>query len=360
MDDYPKVVTANQRALEAARRQGMIQIEVRALHHQAFARRRTGGLAACDPALAAIRLARRKAEASGDPLLLNGVLVDLGSVLSNCNQPALADQVQQEALRRLRETGAFGKMAPLLFNLGASRLTQGDLIGADRLMREALASCETHSGILCRERFLHPVGANRLHRGEIAEARRMLEEGSRLNLRIGNRSRVAEAQAYLPTLTAWSGDLAQGIRLQRELLAGWQRAGSPWGTAWGHSGLAILLAEAGRGREALGHARRAMALANQYQEATLDACSRASLALAELAAGDLAAADRESALALARLRPPHKPFCSFIVWSVRSQVLLETGQLDAAEPLITEGLDLARHGGSRPISPPKHGPRGSA
>jgi tetratricopeptide (TPR) repeat protein len=321
LEDFPKVVTANQRALEAARRQGMVQVEVRALHHQATARRHTGGLAACDQILAAIRLARRKAEASGDPILLSGVLVDLGAMLSSCNQPALADQVHQEALGHLRKSGAFGKMAPLLFNLGDARLTRGDLLGADRLMREALVICETHSGILCRERFLHPIGVNRLHRGELAEARRMLEESLRLNLRLGNPRMVAQSRAYLPTLAFWSGDLAQAIKLQREILAQWQAAGSTWAIAWAHTNLALLLAEAGRGTEALEHARRAVALANQSDEVTVDACSRASLALAELATGDLAAADRESARALARLRPPRKPVCAFIVWSVRSHVL---------------------------------------
>jgi ATP/maltotriose-dependent transcriptional regulator MalT len=34
-----------------------------------------------------------------------------------------------------------------------------------------------------------------------------------------------------------------------------------------------------------------------------------------------------------------------MVWRVRTQVLLARGQLDAAEPLIAEGLDLARRTG---------------
>ncbi|HBL30755.1 MAG TPA: hypothetical protein DD490_28300, partial [Acidobacteria bacterium] len=59
-----------------------------------------------------------------------------------------------------------GKTAPLLYNLGGIRLDEGDLLGADRLMREAFETCRAH-GLACEERFLHPLGVNRLHRGEL-------------------------------------------------------------------------------------------------------------------------------------------------------------------------------------------------
>lgn len=86
-------------------------------------------------------------------------------------------------------------------------------------------------------------------------------------------------------------------------------------------------------------------MASRQGDPSLNACSRASLALSDLVAGDLAAADRESARALAILHPPGQPFCSFTVWRVRTQVLLARGQLDAAEALIDQGLELARRGG---------------
>jgi tetratricopeptide (TPR) repeat protein len=235
-------------------------------------------------------------------------------------------------------------MAPLLYNLGGSRLAAGDLLGADHLMREALATCETQGGILCRERFLHPIGVNRLHRGELAEAQRMLDEGIEINLRLGNAHRVAEARSYLPDLAAWRGDLAQAVELQRRVLAEREKIGAPRGIAFAHGDLAYWLADAGRGAEALEHARQAMALAPAHGE-TARACSQASLAFAELATGDLAAADRDSAAALTRLHPPRSPFCSFTIWRVRTQVLLARGQLDAAETLIADGLDLARRNG---------------
>jgi hypothetical protein len=344
LEDYPSTVAANERAIVAARRQGMARVEIQALHFQALARIRRDGAPACDSALAEIALARRKAEASGDRLLQNGVLLDLGAALSSCDKPDQAEKVELETLDLLRTAGALAKMAPLLYNLGGARLAAGDLLGADRLMREALATCETQGGILCRERFLHPIGVNRLHRGELAEAQRMLDEGIARNLRLGNAHRVAEARSFLPDLAAWRGDLGQAVELQRRVLAEREKIGTPRGIAFAQGDLAHWMAEAGRGAEALEHARRAVALAADQVE-TARACSQANLAFAELAADDLAAADRDSAAALARLRPPRRPFCSFSIWSVRSQVLLARGQLDAAEALIAEGLDLARRNG---------------
>ena len=211
-------------------------------------------------------------------------------------------------------------------------------------MHEALEACQAHS-YLCRERFLHPIGVNRLHRGELVEARRMIEEGIELNLRLGNQTRVAEARGFLPDLAAWGGDLAQAVALQRQVLTLRQELGVPREIAWAHSDLATWLAEAGRGAEALGQARQAAAMAAKEGSTPLSACSRASLAFASLISGDVATAERESAHAFALLRPPREPLCSFIVWRVRSQVLLAGGQLDAAATLIDDGLDQARRNG---------------
>ncbi|HEY2289211.1 MAG TPA: winged helix-turn-helix domain-containing protein [Thermoanaerobaculia bacterium] len=344
LEDYRNEVAAAGRALAAPRRQGMVQVEVRALHHLAVARIRSGSLADCPWALDQIARARAKAEATGDRFLLAGVLQNLGAALADCEQRARSEQADREAIDLYREIGALGKLAPLLYNLGSSRLNEGDLLGADRLMREAFETCEVY-GTLCRERLLHPVGANRLHRGELAEARRMIEESLQRNLQSGNRYRAAEARSFLPDIAFWSGDLARAVELARQVLASRQEIGNPRGVAWAHSDLATWLAEAGRGAEALEHGRQAVALASKQGEISLQACSHASLSLAELTIGDLASADRESARALALLPPPHKPFCSFLVWRARAQVLLARGELDAAGALIDQGLELARRGG---------------
>jgi len=344
LEDYPRATAAAERTLAAARRQGMLEIEIDALHRLAVLRLRAGTAADCERALGEEATARRKAEPTGDRFLLAGVLHDFSVVLDRCGQSARAEQLSREAIDLYRDIGATGKLPALLYNLGSSRLGDGDLLAADSLMREALETCLPH-GTLCRERLLHPIGVNRMHRGELAEARRMIEEGIRLNRELGNRTRVAEAQSFLPDLAFWSGDLVQAVELQRQVLALREEIGIPNGVAWARGDLAAGLAEAGRGAEALEQARQAVAMAAKDGETTLNACSRASLALAHLAAHDLAAADRESASAIALLQPPHKPFCSFIVWRVRAEMLLARGQLAAAEPLIDQGLELARRNG---------------
>ena len=344
LEDYRNEKIAAERALAAARSRGMVQVEVGALLQLALARLRSGSAADCRPALGDLTLARRRAEATGDRFLLGGVLHNLGIVLSQCEDPAGSEQAYRQAIDLYREIGAQGKLPALLYNLGGSRLFAGDLFGADSLMREALDTCEGRTAP-CRERFLSAVGANRLHRGELAEARRMIDQGIQRNLKIGNRNRVAEARGFLPDLVFWSGDLEQAVELQRQVLALRQEIGIEGGIAWARSDLANWLAEAGHGAEALESARLAVAMASRQGDPSLNGCSRASLALADLVAGDLTAADRESARALAILHPPGQPFCSFTVWRVRTQVLLARGQLDAAAAMIDQGLELARRGG---------------
>ncbi|HEV7503683.1 MAG TPA: winged helix-turn-helix domain-containing protein [Thermoanaerobaculia bacterium] len=345
LEDYRGEKGAAERAFAAARSRGMVQVEARALLLLALARLRAGSAAAdCRPALADLALARRQAEATGDRFLLGSVLQSLGRVLSQCEDPAGSEQAYRQAIDLYREIGALSMLPALLYSLGGRRLYVGDLFGADSLMREALDSCEAQT-TPCRERFLTAVGANRLHRGELAEARRMIDQGIQRNLKIGNRNRVAEARGFLPDLAFWSGDLEQAVELQRQVLALRQEIGTAGGIAWARSDLANWLAEAGHGAEALQSARLAVAMASRQGDPSLNACSRASLALSDLVAGDLAAADRESARALAILHPPGQPFCSFTVWRVRTQVLLARGQLDAAEALIDQGLELARRGG---------------
>ena len=345
LEDYRSEKIAAEHALAAARGRGMVQVEVRALLQLALARRRAGSAADCRPALGDLALARRQAEATGDRFLLGSVLQSLGSVLARCEDPAGSEQAYRQAIGLYREIGALGMIPALLYSLGNSRLNAGDLFGADGLMREALDSCEAQT-TTCPDRFVTAIGANRLHRGELAEARRMIDQGIQRNLKAGNRNRVAEARGFLPDLAFWSGDLAQAVELQRQVLVLRREIGTEGGIAWAQSDLASSLAEAGQGAEALESGRLAVAMAARIKASpTLDACSRASLALADLVAGDLTAADRESARALAILHPPGRPFCSFTVLRVRTQVLLARGQLDAAEALADQGLELARRGG---------------
>ncbi len=344
MDDSPNELASAGRAVAGARRQGMVEVEVQALKRLALSRMRTGSVGECGAARGDLAEARRKAEAAGDRLLLAGTLLTLGSVLADCEGPAAAEPMLREAGELYREVGALGRLPPVLYNLGDLRLAEGDLLGADRSMREALETCQAHAA-LCRERFLHPLGVNRLHRGDLAEARRMIEEGIDLNRRIGNRFRVAEAEGFLPDLATWSGDLALAVELQRRTLAAREEIGTPDGIAWARIDLAAGLALAGRGTEALAEARGAAELADEDGESSLVACSRAALGTALLAAGDLAGADRESARAIALLRPPRLPFASFWIWRVRAEVLLARGQLAAAEALVDEGLELTRRSG---------------
>ncbi len=344
-EDYAGSLPAAEKALAAARRQGMAEIEIRALGLLAISRIRAGTTAACGRSADDVAVARRRAEGLGHRFLLARALQTQGNLLSEC-RPGTAEQekVEQEAVAIYRDLGALGKTAPLLYNLGGIRLDEGDLLGADRLMREAFETCRAH-GLACEERFLHPLGVNRLHRGELGEARRLIEEGLLRNREKGNRRRMAEAMSFLPDIAAWSGDLTRAVELQHQVLALRQEIGLPEGIAWAHSDTAFWLAEAGHGAEAREEARRAVALAQKQGEISLEAFARTGLASAHLGLGDLAAADRESARALALLAPPRLPIASFPVWRVRARVLLARGKLDAAEALIEEGLRLARAGG---------------
>lgn len=342
--DYPRELAAADRAVAAAREQKMGMVEARALTQLARSRLKVESVAACSPALVELAAARRQAAALDDRLLLGGVLLELGTARSKCEGPAAAEQSYQEAVDIFREAGALGRLPPLLYNLGDVRLDEGDLLGADRYMREALETCHEHS-TLCRERFQHQIGVNRLHRGELAEARRLLEEGIALNQQLGNRFRVAEAQSFLPDIAAWSGDPGQAVELQRQVLQLRQEVGTAAPIAWAQADLAIWLTEAGRGEEGAELAKQALAAADEVGETSFEGVARASLASASLEMGNLAIAERESARAIALLHQPRQPFASFFIRQTRAKVLLARGQTEAAEVLIEQGLEMARRGG---------------
>lgn len=345
IEDYPKANEAGERAIAAARRQGMVQAEIAALHLTAIGRIRVETVAVCRPVLEQINLARRKAEALGDRLLLADVLNSLGFALSDCeDSQAAAERAYQAEADIYRQIGAPVRLAPVLHSLSSIRDREGDLLGAERLEREAYEGCLSTGLSHCGARYLIGLGLTRLRRGEPAEARRMIEEGIRLNEQLGSRFRVGEAQSFLAELAAWSGDLGKAVELERRDLAGQRQIGLSFGIGSAHSNLAYWLAEAGRGSEALANARQALAILDPSEEYMV-AFTRASLASALLVSGDLEAADRESARASSSLPLPREGVTSYLIWRIRAQVLLRRGQLAAAEALIGEGLDLARRNG---------------
>ena len=344
LEDFPRQRAAAERALVAARREGMVQVEVRALRRLADTLANERDPAGCRSGGELLATALRKAEAQGDRLLVADLVNGQGGYYRDCQDGPEAEASYRRAVALFREAGALGKLPVALYNLGNTRLDSGDLLEADRLMHEALEVCQAH-GTRCRERFVHPLGVNRLHRGELAAARRMIAEGIELNRRLGNRNRVAEATAFLPEIAGWSGDLAVAVTEARRVVALREEIGVRFRTAWARTDLAWWLAEHGRPAEAAAEARRALDLAAGQSDRKLAACARGTLAFALLAAGDLAAADRESARALAEVRPPRGPLCSFHTARVRAEVLLARGRLDEAGALIDEGLELARRGG---------------
>ncbi|HVR95189.1 MAG TPA: hypothetical protein VMW27_01145, partial [Thermoanaerobaculia bacterium] len=345
IEDYPQAIAAGQRAIAAARRQGMVQAEIEALHLTAASRIPVETVAVCGPVLEQIGLARRKAEALGDRILLAEVLNSLGDALSDCDDTqAAAERTYRKVADLYREVGAPAKLSSVLDDLGHIRGREGDLLGAERLQREAFEGCLSTGLRHCGARYLVGLGQKRVQRGELAEGRRMIEEGIRLNDRLGSRFRVVAGQGSLAELTGWNGDLAQAVELHRQVLAGWREIGLPYGVGGSQSDLAFWLAELGHGAEALQHARQALTLLDPSETYAV-AHARASLALAQLASGDPEAADRESALAFTTLRPPREETTSFYIWGVRARVLLRRGRLDDAEAVIDAGLEAARHNG---------------
>src|SRR5262249_52911581 len=155
LGEYKALIAVAERALTAARRQGRPEIEVRALKRLAVARVRAGTTAACGPAREEMALARRRAEELGSRFLLAGVLNDSAIVLEMCESRVGTEAVYLELIDLYRQLGALGKVPSLLYNMGSDRIRLGDLLGADRLMREALETCQAYRP-LCREQFLHP------------------------------------------------------------------------------------------------------------------------------------------------------------------------------------------------------------
>jgi DNA-binding winged helix-turn-helix (wHTH) protein/tetratricopeptide (TPR) repeat protein len=205
--------TTEMRAAKAAeakgRRSGELSVVATALVSQGNALRATGQL---EPAIAALREARRLSEADGNPLLLGRSLANLGIALQARGDLAEAEEVHRAALAIAEKLGSSVGMAAQLQALGQLHQQRGELTEAADLLERSLPWHVRNGDRLYEGRTLDALGLVLAARGDLAGARERLERALEISRAIHLRRDEATVLSHLGQVLERQGDLSEALR----------------------------------------------------------------------------------------------------------------------------------------------------
>lgn len=257
-----------------------------------------------------------------------------------------AERSWTAALATARARGARSAERSLLTNLGQIAFRRGEVTAMVRRFDECLELCAELRSASCRATVAITASQAYELAGDLERARQMAEEGRAAAI---GQSEADEAQslASVAGFALRAGDPRQAERQFGEALALWRRLGQHRSALWAEADLALPLLAMGRGEEI---AARLAEIASDPQTASdrfLEAYVRTSLARIDIVRGDLAAAERESARAVALAPTPLWPTVSYPAALARAATLAARGERAAARRLLVASRDLAVAKGAR-------------
>ena len=135
-----------------------------------------------------------------------------GAVIANQGDLTEAEKVFQQALDVLSDNNGWG-VASVLYGLGRIAVARGDLTGAARCYRDALALYRQIDARPEMARCLAGLGGIALSQADLGTAAATLTESMRLSLAAGHRLAIARGLRTLAELASAFGDIGQAVRL---------------------------------------------------------------------------------------------------------------------------------------------------
>ncbi|MFL6200313.1 MAG: tetratricopeptide repeat protein [Thermoanaerobaculia bacterium] len=215
------------RAADAAaakgRRSGELLIVARALVSRGNALRASGQT---EPAIVALREARRLAEADGHPYVLGMALATLGFTLQARGDLAEAEKVQLDALAIAERLGSSMGMAAQLQLLGLLHQQRGELNEAADFLERSLAWQVRNGDRLNEARTLDALGLVMAARGDLYGAQARFEKALEISRAIHNRRDEAAGLSHLGTVLERQGELADALRRYEQAFAVFRQLGA--------------------------------------------------------------------------------------------------------------------------------------
>jgi predicted ATPase/class 3 adenylate cyclase len=228
----------------------------------------------------------------------------LGNLARARYETDAARAMLQQGLEMRRAAGNDRGVAVSLRNLGLLATQQRDFETARTLFEEAVPLARAAGDKRVIATLTHALATVTFSDGDWDEARRLAEEALQMSRQLGDRQGVAEALTVLSGVSAAEGDGPAATSLLAEADAGWQALASRDGKTWTRTVLGEMALSAGDYGDAAQHLDEALRRRHR---------------------GDPGA--------LARLTN----VCGWAWFLV--------GDLDTAEPLLTEAIELARVAG---------------
>ncbi len=348
LGDFPRELTALQRALQRAEEGGARLLVARARLLEGRSYYNQGIPVKAEQALEAARAVFLEA---GDRAGAASALSSLGSVLADQQDITRAQRMYEQSMATSEEIGDRRAMSSALNNLGILLKDQGRLPEALAAHQRSLAlrreigdrnwtavslsnigvvlfeqdhlreatSYYTQSLAICREtgdkrglvRALHNLAVVHREVGQLAEARAALEESLALRAEIGDRRGQVMGRVELGMLLLEQGELAAARRTEEEALALAGEAKLKPGAAQARFQLGEIAMASGDLREARRQHQAAIATRREMKETRTTMESRLALAAIALEEGRPADAEREAQGVVAAVQQTTAPIRAF-------------------------------------------------
>jgi eukaryotic-like serine/threonine-protein kinase len=228
LSDRATQMRAATAALDKGRRSGEPRIAAQALVAQGDALRATGKI---EPAIAALREARRLAEADGHPYILGRALANLGAALQARGELDEAEKIHRDALAIAERLGSSRGIAEQLQLLGTLHQQRGELTEAAELLERSLPWQIRNGDRMNEARTLAALGLVLAARGDLDGARERFERALEISRAIHSRRDEATVLSHLGQVLERQGDLSEALRQHEQAFAVLRQLEDPGGAA---------------------------------------------------------------------------------------------------------------------------------
>lgn len=240
------------------------------------------------------------------------------------------------------------KVAEALYYLGAAKVWNGDLPGAERLYRRSIEILRRVDPRNANLPFVLQDLAGLRAKAKPAEAESLLKEALAL-ARLRSGAKAAATRSIYSTLgqvVEARGDLDQAERISRGLIATCRQSNDRWLLSGELLVLGKILEKRGRHADAEAAGLEAVALAREIYGEGHPTVAATSDFLADVHCRqrryDLAEKDARVALAIWHQRSPDTPALRVPGWTALGEALLRTARPDEAAGYLTEALTTLR------------------
>jgi tetratricopeptide (TPR) repeat protein len=286
--------------------------------------------------LAAAERAGELARAIGDERLLGEAEERRGTALNVLGQPEEGRRVIEGALPLVEAGGDLVALWRALNNVGDACKVSGDMGGAGRYTEQGVEVAERIGNLDQTAFVLANLGNILTVQGDWQGAREALERALELARSGGRSANIANSLVYLGQLYLWEGDRDEAAQYLGEAVAVTEETHDRQIQEVVQALLAELDLMEGQPEEGVNR----LELLVSKEDANLGLLLP-TLAWAQLEGGDSARATKTAARAVERTRR-QEPVYLVDALRVQGMVLIWQGQLEEAERVLAEGIELTR------------------